>query len=302
VSGMTLAEALTHGEGIERPFRCEQHDDNHASASVNVLKMVWYCYTCHASGAADKKKAPSNDALESMISPDRLARVYPQSYLALFADPGYWLTRFPDWLCHEMGLGQDPFTGDGVFPVHTGEGLLAGIGRRRLVTEIVGEKKIEVQGTRYLYPKVWAASQTLFGSAGRWQTHPVIALVEGAADASACWEVGAPGFAVYGSGLHLPQIDLVARMQPRLVLLGFDMDEAGEKAVTRAFGALAGIAPMKRVRWPRRDKDPAGTPYGLRKEILHRTVVDAGYGEVVPQWTAWRRAARLRYASTLEVA
>lgn len=299
---MTLSEALVHGQGVERPFRCEQHPDNHASASVNVLKMVWYCYACGASGAADKKKAPSIEVLESMISPERLARVYPQSYLRLFSDPGYWLTRFPAWLCLAMGLGQDPFTGDGVFPVHTGEGRLAGVGRRHIFTEEVGEAKIKIEGTRYLYPKIWSASQTLFGTGGRWQPHEVIVLVEGAADASAVWQVGAPGFAVYGSGIHLPQVDLVARMEPRLIMLGFDMDEAGEKAVTRAFGALAGIAPLVRVRWPRGAKDPAGTPIGIRKDILHRAVTEAGYGDVVPQWTAWRRDAQLRYASTLEAA
>lgn len=293
--GMTLAEAIATGQGIERPFRCEQHPDTHASASVNVIKMVWYCYACHASGAADKKKAPSIEALQSMVEPDRLARIYPESYLKLYEDPGYWLTRFPYWLCRAMGLGSDPFTGDGVFPVHTGAGQLAGVGRRNLFTQVVGEAKIEVQGTRYLYPRVWSASQTLFGSAGRWSTHPVIALVEGAADASACWEVGAPGFAVYGSGLHLPQQNLVYRMAPTLILLAFDEDEAGERAADHAAKDLVSIAPVHRVRWPHKFKDPAGTPYRIRKEILTTAVTGAGYGDVVPQWAAWRRDTMLRY-------
>jgi hypothetical protein len=301
-AGMTLTEALASGQGIERPFRCEAHNDTHASASVNVVKMVWYCYACHESGGVDKKKkAPEIDALlELMISPDRIGRIYPEAYLRLYDNPGYWLGRFPAWLCSEMGLGEDPFTGDGIFPVHTGEGRLAGVGRRHLFAEEVGEAKIKVEGTRYLYPKAWSASQTLFGTRGRWTTHPVIIMVEGAADATAIWEVGAPGFAVYGSGVHLPQVDLVYRMAPKLILLGFDMDEAGEKAVSRAFGDLSRIAPVARVRWPRARKDPAATPYATRKEILHRAVADAGYGDVVPQWTAWRRDAQLRYDHHLE--
>ena len=300
IAGQTLEEAMATGQGIERPFRCTEHDDTHASASVNVLKMVWYCYACGASGGVDKKKkAPEIDALLSlMVSPDAVGRAYPESYMQLYSEPGYWLSRFPGWLCHTMGLGEDPFNGDGVFPVHTGQGKLAGVGRRHLFTETAGT--VEVQGTRYLYPRAWSASQTLFGTSGRWNTWPVIVVVEGAADATGVWEVGAPGFAVYGSGVHMPQIDLIYRMAPKLILLGFDNDDAGEKAVSRSYGELARIAPVKRVRWPHRFKDPAATPLNTRKEILHRTVTDAGYGDVVPQWTAWRQAAQLRYDRHLE--
>lgn len=305
---LTLDEALATGQGVERPFRCHEHNDSNASASVNVLKGVWYCYACHASGGVDQKHAPKIADLESMIDPERTCRTYPEAFMRLYTPPVYWLTRFSPWVAHAMVLGQDPFTGDATFPVHTATGILAGVGRRRVVseTQAVDQKKggkaieVEVKSTRYLYPHSWSASQTLFGSGGQWAHHDVLMLVEGAADATSGWEVGCPTFACYGSGIHLPQQDLLARMSPKLILLGFDMDDAGEKAVTRAFGSLAQLAPMKRVKWPHKTPDPAATPPKLRGHIIASTVADAGYGEHVPPWQDWVFAAQLRYKNHLE--
>ena len=113
------------------------------------------------------------------------------------------------------GLGQDPFTSDATFPVHTPQARLAGVGRRKLDPG---------DGPRYLYPKVWSASQSLFGVKAWSGRHRVVVLVEGAADAVACWEVGVPALACYGAGLHLPQVELLARYAPDLVLAGFDND------------------------------------------------------------------------------
>lgn len=286
----TLAEALSHGQGIERPFRCEMHDDRQASASVNVLKQVWFCHACHARGSVDGKSAPKESDLLAMMQPERTPRIYPAAFLELYTEPTYWLTRFPAWLCHAMGLGEDPFTGDATFPVHTPGGRLAGVGRRN-VYEQGG-----AMGSRYLYPKRWSASSTLFGTSGHWRQYDVIALVEGAADATAVWGVGCPAFAVYGAGVHLPQIELIARMQPKLILLGFDMDSAGEQAVTRAFRDLPAIAPMVRVKWPRVTKDPAATNTERRLDVLEDAVSRSGYGkDVSPSWTAWRSQAQQAY-------
>jgi len=289
--GATLAEALAYGQGVERPFRCEVHEDSMASASVNVVKGVWYCHACHATGAVDSKKAPSVEALEAMIRPEKIGRVYSEAFLELYVEPVYWLNRFPDWLCHTMQLGEDPFTGDATFAVHTPNGQLAGVGRRK--------QEADDKGSRYLYPRHWSSGSTLFGSAGRYQRHDIIALGEGAADAAAIWETGCPGFGVYGAGLHLPQRELLARYSPKLILLGFDMDKAGEEAVTRAFKMVGRMAAIKRVKWPA--KDPGDTPLEERREALYDAVRAAGYGvDVLPRWAASVAHMKDRYDRYVE--
>lgn len=286
--GATLQDALALGQGIERPFRCEVHDDSMASASVNVLKGVWYCHACHATGSVDDKKAPSIEALEAMIKPDKSGRVYPDAFMELYDQPGYWLNRFPAWVCHAMGLGQDPFTLDATFPVHTPGGMFAGVGRRKTVSEdpeyVLEPKGVTVkQGPRYIYPRHWSAASTLFGTGGRYPRLDVVCMVEGAADASSVWETGCPGLGVYGAGLHLPQRELLYRYHPKLILLGFDRDEAGEKAVSRAFKMVGRMAPLVRVYWPK--NDPADCTVDQRREALIGAVRRAGYGDdVLPRW------------------
>lgn len=257
VATWTLEDALTLGEGIERPFRCTAHDDTNASASVNVLKMVWHCYACKANGMADDKKAPSAQLLLSMLEPERAVRVYPEAWLDLFRDRGYWLTRFPEWLCWWMGLGIDPYTGDAVFPVRTPNGLLAGVGRRLAEP---GE------GPRYKYPARWSASRTMGGLTVLNTSDPVGVLVEGYADMTAVREVGADSLAVFGSGMHLPQRELLLRQGKRLVLFGFDMDDAGERAVARAQEDLSSYVTTERIRWPK--KDPADCSVKQRRKAL----------------------------------
>jgi DNA primase len=270
----TLTEALEKGQGVERPFRCTEHDDTMASASVNVVKGVWYCFACGAHGNVDSKRVPKVEELRAMMEPEATPRIYDPAFLMLYSDPGYWLERFPDWLCWYMGLGSDPFTGDATFPVHTAAGRLAGVGRR---TE-TGEPK-------YKYPHNWSAASSLFGMGGKSMPVPVLCLVEGAADASACWEVGCPALAVYGSGIHRPQYELIARCNPSLVLLGFDNDEAGALATERAFHAMTGVYDrIFSVDWfPR--KDPAALAPQERREALLEAVRTIGYSRgVVDIW------------------
>ena len=39
----------------------------------------------------------------------------------------------------------------------------------------------------------------------------------------------------YGAGLHAPQVDLINRLRPQLVVLAFDNDDAGERAGARGY-------------------------------------------------------------------
>lgn len=267
---ISLEDALANGRGTERPFQCPEHDDKQASASVNVVKGVWFCHACHAKGVTAGKRAPKIEELEAMLEPERVARRYPKAWLETFTDwesPIYWDVRFPRWLTWYLGMGQDPFTGSPTFPVHTAAGTLAGVGRRAVDPEAK---------PKYRYPAHWSASVSLGGRIDGPEPYPVLALVEGYADAAAVIQTGCPALCTYGSGLHLPQIELLAQHRPRVVLLGFDMDEAGEGAVTRAFSQIGRMAELKRVWWSK--KDPADTPLDQRRRNLTEAVGRTGYG------------------------
>lgn len=288
----TLDDVLRSGEGIERPFRCSEHNDHQSSASVNVLKGVWCCYACGAAGTVSGKKAPSVTDLEAMLEPEKSVRVYAETYLRLFdVRLGNFAARFPEWLRRHAGLGFDPLTGDATFPVRTPELRLAGVGRRK---ENPGD------GPRYVYPPRWAASRSLFvvGAPG-----DVLVLVEGAADASSVAETGAYAAGVYGSGLHKPQIELVMRLNPKLVLVAFDADEAGQAGMKRAVFALNALVPTEFVDWRLGGKkDPAELEVGVRSELLAQSVVGASYGarqDIAARWTA--RAVQLQAAHSMSV-
>lgn len=274
----TLGEVLVTGRGIERPFRCEAGEHTGETASVNVLKGVWLCYSCHASGVVDSHRVPTPDELASMLEPEQACREYPQSWLALYGVGGYWLDRFPDWVCWHQGLGEDPWTGEGTYPVHTPGGRLAGIGRRNLGND----------GPKYRYPKHWSASRSMFGSRGAYRPVDVMLIVEGAADACAGWEVGCPTWATFGSGLHAPQVELVHRMRPRLVLLGQDADRAGERGADETRAALADLCEVRRVAWDAEAGDPAAMDPGDRLDSLIEAVGGSSYGQTKAIRDTWR--------------
>lgn len=280
---VTLDDALANGRGNERPFCCPVHGDTTASASVNVLKGVWFCYACSARGVVGKKTAPSADLLAAMLEPEKAARHYPEAYLEIF-DPlvaddlpkTHWRTRFPDWLVHTARLGHDPVTGDATFPVRTPLGRLAGVGRRQ-----------EVGQPRYRFPAGWSASRTLHGYSSR--RSPVWVLVEGAADQCSLVEIGVPALGCYSAGLHIPQLEMLMRRSPKLVALAFDNDKAGDSAAARAEEVLTKICDTVRVQWP--DKDPAASSPDARAEVL----AHVGLEQYLPEWRNQAEAMKRTY-------
>lgn len=279
---LTLDEVLANGRGVERPFCCPVHGDSNASASVNVLKGVWYCYACGASGRTDgKTKAPSTADLEAMLQPEIGVRIYPEAYLELFErEDGYWQTRFPDWLCKAEQLGWDPFTGQATYPVRTPQGKLAGVVRR----DPDGQPK-------YKYPYRWSASTTLSGLGAPRTDHVV--LVEGRPDRVALAEVGIPALGAYGAGLHFPQVELLVRRAPSVVLIGFDMDEAGEKAAERTAELLRPHDIETRlVVWPA--KDPGDCSPEQRVDAVAEAVGGRVY---VPSWRERVLQQQARFAA-----
>jgi hypothetical protein len=244
------------------------HGGTGAHASVNVVKMVWYCYSCHAKGAVDSSRIPTADELLAMLEPEKACREFPESYLALFDHGGYWADRFPLWLCWLLGMGEDPWTGEGTYPVHTPRGRLAGVSRRAAMPG---------PGPKYKYPHGWSASRTLFGTNGRWPRTEVLSINEGAADAASIMEVGVQAVATYGAGLHHPQVELIAAMQPRLILLGYDQDEAGEAATAQAYDALCDLVEIGFLDW-KTAKDPAELDPEHRLEAVLEAVRASSYG------------------------
>lgn len=265
----SLQEAIDAGQGTERPFRCPEHDDNQASASVNVLKGVWFCYACGAKGSVDGKKAPKVSDLQAMLEQEMACRIYPEAYYELFANSlGNFAERFDAATRWAMKLGGDPLTGDAVFPVRTDRGKLAGVGRR---------KADPGDGPRYVYPPRWAASRTFFAALHKGDQ--AVVLVEGAADASSLYEAGISALGCYGAGLHLPQFEQLRRLNPKLVLLGFDADEAGQKASGRAWAALKDVVRVAWINWDKEGvKDPAELAMGQRQHAVLRSVGRDGYG------------------------
>lgn len=279
---MNLEEALAVGQGIERPITCPspEHEDRRASASVNVLKGLWVCYACGRGGRVDNDKPPSAELLKTMLMPETMARTYTEGYLSLFTtDTEYWRTRFSDDVIVHERLGTDPFTRDATFPVRFSDGRLAGVGRRLVVPE---------EGARYKYPVGWSASRTFYGWPECFGLAPakVVVLVEGAADAVALHEIGVCALACYGSGAHLPQRELLARLAPKLVLLGFDADDAGRRAAERTKELLDDAVEVGVIDWGERG-DPAATPTEERREAVLETVRGTGYGDL----ESFRRSA-----------
>lgn len=291
--------ALLTGEGVERPFRCPNPEhsttgDKHASASVNVLKGVWYCYVCHAAGKVDsKRKLELTDVqLIAMTQPEEHQRTYSDRWLEWFGFGYYWLERFPPWLCEMMSLGQDPITGEATFPVYHSIGGVAGVGRRTPGGQ-----------SRYLYPASWSASRSLFGAHQVKVCQPdtsVLVLVEGAADSTAIWEAGAVGLACYGAGLHWPQMEFIHRYNPQLVITAFDADEAGVKAAVRSYGQLSDYVEVANAHWSLVGaKDPAEVSVEARLEVLAKAVRDSNYRSrtgMVNSWTAAAAAYTAHYS------
>lgn len=286
ISGWTLEEALAEGRGEERPFRCHVHDDTSASASVNVSKGVWYCFACFASGTIDGKKVPSVSDLQAMVDPEQGCRLYPETYLELFDTPdSYWASRFPDWVVWTARLGNDPFTSHATFPVRTPEGYLAGVGRRDPDPDAK---------PRYRYPPRWSAAQSLHGRDLLF-SQPYLVLVEGAADQTSLLEVGIPALGCYGAGLHKPQVELILRCNPKLVVLGFDMDTAGDRASEHTAALLYGQQiKTERVHWPA--GDPADCSPDQRRSAVGSVVGE----EYVPSWRRAVTSLREIYQRSVE--
>lgn len=242
----TLREALLYGHGDERPFLCPVHGDSNPSASLNVIKKVWYCYTCGARGelsGEDLLIEPDAEVLRAWIQ-KKLGgqRTYPEAWLDRWcAGPvhPYWVSRVGERAALHFRLGYDPETDSVTYPFRGDYGQVLGVVRRSLDP-----------GTpqRYKYPYGVDSKRHLFNYSPEHRS--ALVLVEGAVDAIALWNIGIEAFAVYGSQLSEAQVQLIRRVDPDTVYTCFDNDDAGWKAHCMTERALRNRL-VGRITWPR---------------------------------------------------
>jgi 5S rRNA maturation endonuclease (ribonuclease M5) len=260
----TLAEALRFGRGIERPFLCPEHGDSRPSASVNTIKKVWTCYTCHAHGTLGGEALLAEPDYHTMRLwlDNKLAEgtIYPESWLSRY-DAGpthpYWLERVGEAAARRFRLGSDSETDTYTYPLRDPRGRVLGIVRR----------SSGGMGPKYKYPQGVDVGRLLFNYTA--DHREAVVLVEGALDAIALWNTGVDAFAIYGSRLSAEQVRLIDRVDPERIYTCYDMDDAGWEAyrmTERSFKHRL----VTRLYWPRawgKDIDEIG-------ETRRRKVVD----------------------------
>jgi DNA primase len=297
-----LTWALTHGSGVERSFLCPVHGDTNPSASVNVLKGLWICYSCGAKGTLDSVLTDNQqmDAVNELVralAEDLEPVHYTESWLNQF-DSGpvhaYWIKRFGYAAIKHFRLGFDPTGAAVTYPLRSPGGRVLGVVRRRL--DDAGG------GPKYKYPFGIDVSDLLFNYSA--DARPVVYLVEGALDAVACWEAGVEAFAVYGARISTRQLELLDRTGALDVVCVFDQDEAGETAYEQVKELARGRF-VHRMSWDRAlGKDVAELPLSTRLDQFEKVRQDllgsptCESSSPLPSKTLRLRAGRMPSATT----
>lgn len=270
---LTLSEALRFGRGVERSFLCPEHGDSRPSASVNIVKGKWYCYTCHAHGdLTGEARLVEPDYETTKLWLDRKldeGRVYPESWLNRW-DAGpvhpYWLERVGEAAARQFRLGADPDADAVTYPLRDPTGEVLGVVRRSLTGE----------GPKYRYPAGVDVGRLLFNYTPDHRN--AVVLCEGALDAIALWNSGVDAFAIYGSRLSVEQVMLISKIDPEYVVTCYDQDQAGRDAhrdTERAFTNRM----VDRLTWPRgwgKDIDEIGAT--RREQVVHELVSSGATG------------------------
>jgi hypothetical protein len=260
----TLAEALVANDPRwERPFICPVHNDHKASASVNVQKGVWTCYTCHAKGTTEGVEYDETLDLAYIDALLAEPQVLSERYLDMYREiHPYWLSRFSREACEHFQLGFDPVSGKPCYPIRDPNGLLLGVVTRNL----------DGDGPKYKYPRGIKVHNLLYNYTP--QDRETVVLVEGAMDVVACWEAGHEAFGIYGSALSRSQVRLLQVLAPELVVLAFDNDRAGRAAADQAREVLdLDVVTVPWQHYSHLGDDLAELPTGTRKTLLDTLVL-----------------------------
>lgn len=279
-SGWTLDEALRYGRGTERPFLCPVHGDSSPSASVNIEKKVWYCYTCHAHGTLTGEALlmePDYYAIARRFERTLEAKVYPEGWLNQF-DAGpvhpYWLRRVGEDAARHFRLGYDREADAGTYPLRDVDGRVLGVVRRAMVAD---------SGPRYRYPYGVDVGKLLFNYRPGKQT--VVVLVEGALDTVPFYRIGFDhAWAIFGSRYSEHQRALVDQAEPDLIITATDQDTAGWRAhyeIERAHPSSL----VARLTWPKgwgKDVDEIGLD--RLRQVLSNLLHQVPSGVVSTSW------------------
>jgi hypothetical protein len=278
----SLDDVLATGRGTERAFNCpsEDHEDKHASASVNVVKGYWTCYSCHASGTLEGHVPDPKDALRALADLEQPARIMPERWLDLFDfhhGSDYWAGRFGSDIASHYRCGTHPESGFPTYPIRDLAGRLLGVVTRH-----------KDGSPKYQYPWRARTSQTFFKAdqtEGADYRAAVFVLVEGAADVMAIAADGIPEpwqvYGCFGSGLHAAQVEALADARPKLIVAAFDTDKAGRLATERALMQCSEIAPVLSDPWGSLFNDPADVPQGRRVPMINELLESAGYDRYI---------------------
>lgn len=270
----TLEDALLKGRGRWRSFLCPAHADTHPSARVNVDTGWWVCMSCGAKGKVEDYKIDPDKIIQNVLDLLDEAELdpKPESWYDIF-DSGpvceHWLSRFTEAACRHFRLGYDTSTGLPCYPVRNAQGAIVGIVRR----DPEGKPK-------YRYPEHFPASHLLWGVRENrdwnfplFEGQRVLVVTEGATDVVACFDAGFNAVGTYGAILHGDQLMQIQALHPDILILAYDMDEAGVKGAKRAMEGLNAMGFWTvRARWDG-GKDLNDLSISDRKKILTDTVV-----------------------------
>jgi 5S rRNA maturation endonuclease (ribonuclease M5) len=221
-----------------------------SSLQFNIKSGLWVCFRCDAKGNAKtlvkrlggtytdpavsmESVLESIDKMKMTIKKrGKTQPVLEESYLMRFAfDDPYWteVRGFKDETVKKWGLGYDPIKDRHTIAYRNQHGELLGI-----IYRLKGDVHI-----RYIYPEGFDRKGSLFGS---WQIKGrKCALVEGSTDVVACDESSVPAVAQWGSSITEEQVRLLHELGINEVVLFYDYDEAGLKAVERSLEMLSGF-------------------------------------------------------------
>lgn len=264
MSYASIQEAMLSGSGIERQFCCHVHGETRASASINSVTGLWFCYACGAKGKYNVSEIPvsqwSTQAQKLIDRMNEEVRVYPESYLDVFDSVGagdYWLSRFSAEICRKHRLGHDGVQNYATIPVRDQSGQIYGVIRRDLTGR---------DPAKYRYPH--GVNMSTFMYNYHQATTDVLVLTEGATDAIAVEEVSPiSAVASYRNGLSRAQIDLLVKYSPTVLLVAYDQDAAGHSGAERVRQDLRGKIRVDRLTWDTY-KDLASIPVSERSEML----------------------------------
>lgn len=264
----SLEDALVLGTELERPFVCHAHDDHNASASVNALTGLFFCYTCGNGGKVDPSTVEiSTEGLTrqmqktftAMDSDHRFSESWLNSFDA-FTPGAYWLSRFSRETCRFYRLGTAPHVA--TYPMRDNAGRVMGVVTR----DTTGERP-----QKYMYPPGVKNSQYLMDY-HRVAT-PTVVLVEGMADVAAVYEAGYHvALGCYGARVSAAQARLLCKYDPARVLVAFDQDTAGEKGHGRVVDLLRGEGIRVDRLWWDTYKDLAEMPLEVRRQMLEQVL------------------------------